>query len=63
MSLTVFVSETCPRCRKPITQAEIEPHPHRADYALQNFQCADCGIVKTKIYALKPPVKSSEVAA
>jgi hypothetical protein len=63
MSLTVFFSETCPKCHKPIMQAVIEPHPTRDDCALQNFECADCGVVKTKIYSLKPGEPPPELAA
>lgn len=63
MSFTMFLSEMCPRCRKPITQTVIEAHPSRPDLALQNFECADCGPVKTKIYSLKPGEPSPEVAA
>jgi hypothetical protein len=35
-------------------QAIIEPHPTRPDLALQNFECADCGPIKTRILSLKP---------
>jgi phage FluMu protein Com len=54
MSLTSFVDENCPRCHKPIKQTGIEPHPSRSDLAIQNFECADCGPVKAKIYSLQP---------
>jgi hypothetical protein len=63
MSLTLFIGETCPKCHKPIMQAVIGPHPTRRDLALQNFECAECGPVKTKIYSLKPRELPSEVAA
>jgi C4-type Zn-finger protein len=63
MPFTVFCTETCPKCHKPITQADIEPHPTRSDLALQNFECADCGFVKTKIYSLKSDKPPSELAA
>jgi hypothetical protein len=63
MSLTVFFSETCPKCHKPITQAVIKQHPARPDCALQNFECADCGVVKTRIYSLKPGEPPPELAA
>jgi hypothetical protein len=63
MSLTVFFNETCPRCFKPIMRGVIEPHPSRRDLALQNFQCAECGVVKTKVHSLKPGEPSPDLAA
>jgi RNase P subunit RPR2 len=63
MSLTVFVSEKCPRCYKPLMQSEIARHPTRTDLALQNFTCAECGPVKTKSISLKPRARPSEAAA
>jgi hypothetical protein len=62
MSLVVSVSDKCPKCFKPIRQAEIQPHPTRSDYALQNFECEDCGVVKTKVYSLKPSTQSEAAA-
>jgi hypothetical protein len=52
MSLNLFFNEPCPKCRKPIMQGAVEPHPTRRDIALENFVCADCGPVKTKIISL-----------
>jgi transposase-like protein len=43
----------CPRCRKPVTIATIEPHPTRADIAHHNYQCEDCGPVLTRAVSLK----------
>ena len=43
------VSETCPRCRKPVRLATIEPHPTRTDIALHSFECAECGYVERKM--------------
>jgi len=63
MSLTLFIHDTCPKCHKPIMQAIIEPHPTRRDLALQNFECADCGAVKTKVLSLKSREPSPELAA
>jgi len=63
MSLTMFYRETCPKCHKPMMQAVIEPHPTRGDLALQNFECADCGPVRTKIYSLRPGEPPPELAA
>jgi hypothetical protein len=63
MSLALFTRDTCPKCHKPIMQAVIEPHPTRRHLALQNFECADCGAVKTKVLSLKPGAPPSELAA
>jgi hypothetical protein len=63
MSLNLFFNETCPKCRKPIMQGVVEPHPSRRDVALENFVCADCGPVKTKIISLKPDKSSAGLTA
>jgi hypothetical protein len=63
MSFTLFVDDTCPKCRKPVRLAVIEPHPSRRDLAIHNFECADCGLVKAKIYSLKPGAPAPELAA
>lgn len=63
MSLNLFFNETCPKGRKPIMQGVVEPHPSRRDVALENFACADCGPVKTKIISLKPNKPSAERTA
>ena len=47
------VSETCPRCRKPVSVAVVERHPTRSDMAVHNYECADCGPVKTTIVSLR----------
>jgi hypothetical protein len=52
MSLILSSGEICPKCRKPSMQGVVEAHPSRRDVALHNFQCADCGPVKTKIISL-----------
>jgi hypothetical protein len=44
-------------------QAIIEPHPSRRDLALENFECADCGPVKTKVLSLKSDAPPPELAA
>ena len=49
MSLDLFMNDTCPRCRKPIKLAVIEQHPTRRDLSIYKLECADCGIVKTKV--------------
>jgi hypothetical protein len=63
MSFILFFNETCPKCRKPVMRAVIEPHPSRRDVALQNFECSDCGVVKTKVLSLKPGAPPPELAA
>jgi hypothetical protein len=59
MSLDIFMNDTCPKCRKPLKLAGIEPHPNRRDLAVHKFQCTNCGSVNTKILFWKP----SEVVA
>jgi phage FluMu protein Com len=63
MSFTLYVDDRCPKCRKPTMQAVVELHPTNPDLALQNFECADCGPVKTKIIWLKPGSPSIELSA
>jgi hypothetical protein len=63
MPFTVFVDDTCPKCHKPVRLAVIEPHPTRRDLAIQNFECVDCGLVKAKVYSLKPGSAAPELAA
>jgi hypothetical protein len=63
MSLIFHFNDPCPRCRKPLMQAEIALHPRNPNLALHNFTCADCGPVKTKVLSLKPPAQPSEVVA
>jgi hypothetical protein len=53
MPLTVYINDTCPKCRKPIELSYIEAHPSRDDIAVHNFVCGDCGTVKTKIISLR----------
>ena len=59
MSFDLFMNDTCPKCRKLITFAAIEPHPTRRDLAVHKFKCGNCGATKTKILFRK----SSEVVA
>jgi len=54
MSLTVFIDDLCPRCRKPVKLAKIELHSTRPDLAIQNYHCMDCGPVKAKVISLAP---------
>jgi hypothetical protein len=53
MSLTIFVDDTCPRCRKPVQLDVIEPHPSDRDLAIHTYHCVDCGPVKAGIIPLK----------
>jgi hypothetical protein len=59
MSFDLFMNDTCPKCRKLMTLAAIEPHPTRRDLAVHKFHCASCGASKTKILFRRP----SEVVA
>jgi len=63
MSFDLFVDDTCPKCRKPLTLAVIERHPTRRDLAVHNLKCASCGTVKNKILSLKLGESSPELAA
>ena len=51
------------RCGKTIRQTTIDLHPTRAVLAIHNFECVDCGPVKSKVYSLKPGKYSPELAA
>ena len=53
MSLTIFIDDTCLRCRKPLKLTLIEPHPSDRDLAIYNYHCVDCGAVRAKIIPLK----------
>ena len=63
MSLTLFNNESCPRCGKQMMRAVIALHPTCPDLALESFECADCGRVKTKVLSLKPGKPPPELAA
>jgi hypothetical protein len=63
MSLMLFFNEPCPQCSKPIMQGAVDAHPSRNDVAIQNFHCADCGPLKTKVLSLKPDKPPPEMAA
>ena len=63
MSIDLFLNDTCPKRRNPIRLKTITPHPTRYDLAIHNFECADCGAVKTKILLLKPGVSRFKVSA
>jgi hypothetical protein len=36
-----------------VSVAVVERHPTRPDMALHNYECADCGPVKTTIVSLR----------
>ena len=63
MSVTLYTNEPCPRCRETIRQTTIDLHPTRAGLAIHNFECVDCGLVKCKVYSLKPGKLPPELAA
>jgi hypothetical protein len=54
VSFTASFNDICPKCRQPTMRSAFEPHPTNRDLALQNFECAKCGPVKTKSISLKP---------
>jgi hypothetical protein len=35
-------------------QGVVEKHPSRLDIAFYNFECADCGPIKTEVISLNP---------
>ena len=53
MSIDLFMNDTCPKCRKPLTPAGIEPHPTRRSLATHKFECSNCGAMQTKILFLR----------
>jgi RNase P subunit RPR2 len=62
MSLVLSRGEICPKCHEPLMQAVVEAHPSRRDIAYHNFECADCGPIKTKVISLnrdEPPTGPS----
>ena len=66
MSMTLYTNEPCPRCGKTIRQTTVDLHPTRAGLAIHNFECVDCGPVKSKVYSLKPgksSARASRIAA
>jgi hypothetical protein len=63
MALTLYVDDTCPKCRKTIMQSYFERHPTNQDLALHHLHCWDCGPVRTEIVSLRPGVAPAELAA
>ena len=62
-SLTLFIDDTCPKCRKSVKVAEIDLHPSRPDLAVYNYHCIDCGTVKAKVLSLTPKKLPPDLAA
>jgi len=54
MSLMLFIDVPCPKCQRTIRHTIIDIHPTIPSAALQTYECADCGPVKTKIISLEP---------
>jgi hypothetical protein len=63
MSFDLFMNDTCTKCRKPIKLAVIEPHAISNDLAVHKFECANCGLVTTKILLRKQSKLSPDLAA
>jgi hypothetical protein len=63
MPFTLYINDTCPKCGEPIWQTTIDQHPSRADLAVYNYHCADCGAVQAKVISLKPGRTVAEAAA
>lgn len=64
VELQFHIREICPVCHKPsVRLATIEPHPTRDDIALHNFNCLDCGPVRTRELSLRPRAAVMESAA
>jgi hypothetical protein len=63
MVLVLSSSEVCPKCRKALMQGSVEAHPSRRDIAYHNFECADCGPIKTKVLSLKSGEPPPELPA
>jgi ribosomal protein S27AE len=61
--MTFIVDDLCPKCGRPVHVATIELHPDHHDLAVHNYQCGDCGPVKTKTYSLKMPKSLGKIAA
>jgi hypothetical protein len=62
MSIDLFMNDTCPKCRKPIKETNVTSHPTRYDLAIHCFECADCGVVKTKVLMLIPDPRPAKEA-
>jgi hypothetical protein len=62
-AVDLAVDDSCPRRRKPIKLATIEPHPTRADRAFHSIECASCGYVRTKVLSFQPGDPAAELAA
>jgi hypothetical protein len=63
MSMTLFFNDICPKCQNPTMRGSFESHPTNPGFALQSFECAGCGPIKTKVVPLKRVKPSSGMAA
>jgi hypothetical protein len=63
MAFTLDVYDACPKCRKATMRAVVQLHSTNPNLALQNFECAECGPVRTKILSIKPSVPPAELSA
>jgi hypothetical protein len=63
MAFTLLVDDTCPKCHRPTMRAVVELHPSNSNLALQNFECTECGPVRTRIISLKPGAGAPELSA
>ena len=59
MSLDLFMNDTCPKCRKPMSRSAVASHPKSRDLAVHKFECTSCGHVTTKILYHKPNVAAA----
>jgi endogenous inhibitor of DNA gyrase (YacG/DUF329 family) len=59
MSLDLFTNDTCPKCRKPVKLASVDPHPTNRELAMHEFKCANCGRATIKILYRKPNVAAA----
>ena len=53
------IPDSCIRCGKPTALVTIEPHPSNRNLVLYNFNCAQCGPIKTKVVPLADPAHST----
>ena len=54
MSLDLFMNDTCPKCRKPLKLAAVDPHPIDPELAVHKFECISCGRVTSKVLYRRP---------
>jgi uncharacterized Zn finger protein len=59
MSLDLFMNDTCPKCRKPMSHSAVKPYRTSRKLAVHKFKCTSCGHVTTKILYHKPNVAAA----